>query len=275
MRDEPAGGEGATAARTEAEPGPAARHSGGCVLRRARPADEEALSELERAVFPTLRPLTNFRREIAKSGQAMLVAVRPGVERPPAPGASALSDDTRGPGGGGRLQRVLAGLKMLVASASGGGNGTAAGGDIAGYVSVWFAPGEAHLMSIGVREEDRRRGIGELLLLGAIEAAAEHDCATVTLEVRCSNEAARALYRKYGFRDAGLRKRYYVDNREDAVIMTTPRITDPEYAEALIALSRAHQRRIEGGRGGPSRAVDGSRHAPYPSAEPGRWPPGH
>jgi ribosomal-protein-alanine N-acetyltransferase len=61
--------------------------------------------------------------------------------------------------------------------------------------------------------------------------------------VRASNEAARSLYRKYGFQDAGLRKRYYSDNKEDAVIMTTLPIQSAEYRIRFEALVRDHAAR--------------------------------
>ncbi|WBL35221.1 hypothetical protein O0235_10520 [Tepidiforma flava] len=59
---------------------------------------------------------------------------------------------------------------------------------------------------------------------------------SVTLEVRVSNEAARALYRRYGFYEVGIRKRYYADNHEDAIIMTTERLDSPPYRERLERL---------------------------------------
>jgi [ribosomal protein S18]-alanine N-acetyltransferase len=91
-------------------------------------------------------------------------------------------------------------------------------GAIAGYCicsrydTVW------HLMNLAVAPERRRKGIGTQLLealLGKLPSPDE----PVTLEVRRSNEAALALYEKYGFKAAGVRRRYYADNGEDALIM--------------------------------------------------------
>jgi ribosomal-protein-alanine N-acetyltransferase len=89
--------------------------------------------------------------------------------------------------------------------------------------------GEAHIVSIAVRERYRRRGLGELLLIGAIELGLKRGEQVVTLEARVSNEPAKALYTKYGFSEAGLRRGYYADNHEDAVIMTTDDIASDGY----------------------------------------------
>jgi ribosomal-protein-alanine N-acetyltransferase len=79
------------------------------------------------------------------------------------------------------------------------------------YDTVW------HLMNIAVAPEDRRKGIGRALLAGLLERL--DDDAQVTLEVRRSNAAALALYESFGFRAAGVRRRYYQDNGEDALIL--------------------------------------------------------
>jgi ribosomal-protein-alanine N-acetyltransferase len=89
--------------------------------------------------------------------------------------------------------------------------------------------GEAHIVSIAVREAYKRKGLGELLLIGSVEMAMRRDCQVVTLEARVSNEPAIALYRKYGFNEVGLRRRYYSDNGEDALIMTTDKLSSDEY----------------------------------------------
>jgi ribosomal-protein-alanine N-acetyltransferase len=67
----------------------------------------------------------------------------------------------------------------------------------------------------------------------------------VTLEVRVSNQVAQNLYRKYGFREAGVRKRYYSDNHEDALIMWTPDIHEPSYREQFRMLKTVLAARLE------------------------------
>ena len=102
---------------------------------------------------------------------------------------------------------------------------------------------EAHIVSIGVRRGFRGKGVGELVLIGAIEQAMVRNARVVTLEVRISNHIAQNLYRKYGFEERGIRKGYYTDDREDALIMTTDPIHVPPYPEKLRGLIHAHEQR--------------------------------
>ena len=114
---------------------------------------------------------------------------------------------------------------------------------IAGFLGIWYMLDEAHIVSVGVRNRYRRFGIGEMLLIAAIEQAMARRAAVVTLEVRSSNRAAINLYRKYGFSEKGVRKGYYADNREDALIMTTEPIQHPDYRGFFVELEREHRRR--------------------------------
>ena len=111
---------------------------------------------------------------------------------------------------------------------------------IAGFVGLWFVLNEAHVVVIGLREVDRRKGVGELLFISAIEQALVNNSKVVTLEVRRSNDVAIELYRKYGFQKVGLRIRYYSDNGEDAVIMTTPPIQNDDFKDHLFNLTKQH-----------------------------------
>jgi len=79
------------------------------------------------------------------------------------------------------------------------------------YDRVW------HLMNVSVDPDDHRQGIASQLLIELLDQLGEE--AQVTLEVRTSNAGALALYERFGFRSAGIRRRYYQDNGEDAVIM--------------------------------------------------------
>lgn len=81
--------------------------------------------------------------------------------------------------------------------------------------------GEAHISTIAVRPGWRRRGIGELLLVAMIDKAVELGAEVMTLEVRVSNIAAQNLYRKYGFEEVRIKRRYYMDSGEDAIFMKT------------------------------------------------------
>ncbi len=107
---------------------------------------------------------------------------------------------------------------------------------LVGYGGFWLMVDEAHVSTIATHADWRRRGIGELLLVTMIDGAMQVGARWVTLEARVSNTGAQALYRKYGFDITGVRKRYYSDNNEDAVIMTTPLITTIEYQLKLQGL---------------------------------------
>lgn len=98
-------------------------------------------------------------------------------------------------------------------------------GEMVGYGVMMPAPGEVHLLTIGIAAPHQRKGRGALLLHQLLELARAHEAERVLLEVRPSNIAAQALYRKCGFIRIGLRRGYYpADNnsREDAIVMACP-----------------------------------------------------
>ena len=92
------------------------------------------------------------------------------------------------------------------------------GAEISGFVGVKRIADEAHVMSLAVRPAGRRRGLGRALVNAALASPALAGVSRVHLEVRPSNEAARALYASLGFAQTGVRKNYYGD--EDALLMT-------------------------------------------------------
>ena len=97
---------------------------------------------------------------------------------------------------------------------------------------------EAHITTFAVLPEHRRRKIGERMLQRMFEVAEDMGAEWLTLEVRVSNLAAQRLYEKYGFRRTGVRRRYYSDNNEDALIMSTERIRDRAMRDHLANLRR-------------------------------------
>ncbi len=109
---------------------------------------------------------------------------------------------------------------------------------IIGFAGMWNLYDEAHVTTIGVIPEYRRRGLGELLFLALIEEAIRRQVTWVTLEVRVSNASAQALYTKYGFTVQGRRPRYYSDNNEDAFIMWSDSLKKPEYQAQIESLRR-------------------------------------
>jgi ribosomal-protein-alanine N-acetyltransferase len=189
-------------------------------------ADIDQVVEIEHESFPTTWPRTAYRRELTNQFARYVVVV----------------DRTHDPVTAQQKQRR--GFLGLLRNTE---ETTVSNEYIVGYVGVWFMVDEAHIVAIAVREAYRRRGLGELLLAEAIDLALANRQECVTLEVRLSNYPAQALYEKYRFLKVGVRKRYYSDNHEDAIIMSTPPIQHISYKEHLEYLRKAYERRwLEG-----------------------------
>ena len=189
-------------------------------------------AEIERDAFPTLFPPTSFRRELKNRLARYLVASR--LEDPPELTRQPTESPTR--------------ITRLWRSASSLWNGRPIAWQpgqpyIVGFLGTWYMHDEAHIVSVGVRSDYRGFGIGELLLIGAIEQAQKRRMRAVTLEVRVSNHIAQNLYKKYGFERMGIRKGYYSDNREDALIMTVSTINSRTYRQNLSHLIASHRKR--------------------------------
>lgn len=90
---------------------------------------------------------------------------------------------------------------------------------VLGYIDYWITFDTCQLASIAVSREARRKGIAKALMDEMIQAAEKKYCSVISLEVRVSNEPAKALYQRYGFVEASIRKNYYSDNHEDAILM--------------------------------------------------------
>jgi ribosomal-protein-alanine N-acetyltransferase len=110
------------------------------------------------------------------------------------------------------------------------------GSRLVGYGGMWLMVDEAHITTFAVHPAWRRQHIGERLLLAFLDLAIARGAHEATLEVRLSNLAARRLYEKYGFRPVGLRPRYYSDDHEDALIMTTTPLREPAMRDRLADL---------------------------------------
>jgi ribosomal-protein-alanine N-acetyltransferase len=206
-------------------------------IRRLRTEDIEQVIDIEREAFLPLRLGTAFKRELNNRYARYLVACQPEEvaeeieEAPQTPESIVLE-----PSDASLWGRMVRGVKGMV------GKPILEDGkpeDIAGYVGLWFQGNEAHITEIAVREKLRGNGIGELLLIGSVRVAMERGSTVLTLEARVSNFIAQRLYDKYGFQEVGIRKNYYSDNREDAVIMTTSPIHATEYREKFRELQEA------------------------------------
>ncbi len=151
-------------------------------LRPATPADLPQILTIEETLFPgDAWPEEAFRRQIENSAAEVLA-----LELVEPAGDTNHGDETP--------------AKRLV-----------------GYVAVWLIEDLVHLMNIGVSPEMQGRGLGEYLMLRALQWARSHGAVECTLEVRVSNKQARSMYDRLGFRVEGRRRRYYMDNGEDAV----------------------------------------------------------
>lgn len=211
---------------------------------QVRPMDLGDISqvmEIEEESFLNMWPAMAFKRDIQHNRLARYLVVveqREGTDEAAAPPAEGEPGEVPVPPVGvgrwlGELNRLFGSEEEVEASRE----------PIVGFVGVWLTLDEAHIVTIAVRESHRGRGIGELLLIAAIALATLNDQDVVTLEVRASNQAAQALYEKYGFKKVGVRHRYYSDNHEDAVIMTTDSIHAAPYRELCQRLRREHRQR--------------------------------
>ena len=209
-----------------------------------RPLEEKDVAqsaEIERDAFPTLFPPTSFRRELNNRMANYLVAWRrgnvdgPDANAPPSEQPSASEGQNSRP----LVSRLINNARSLLPKR----HSAWEPGDqfLAGFLGTWYMVDEAHVVSVGVRARYRGSGIGELLLIAAIEHAMKRRAEVVTLEVRVSNHVAKNLYLKYGFEEKGRRNGYYTDNREDALIMTTEPINESPYPEEFRKLVQAHE----------------------------------
>jgi len=137
---------------------------------------------------------------------------------------------------------------------------------IVAYGGMWLMVDEAHITTFAVHPAWRRQRLGEQLLLAFLDLARDRHAREATLEVRLSNLAARRLYEKYGFRPVGVRPRYYSDNNEDALIMTTSALSDPAQRARIERLRAALD-------DGP--APIGPFEPDEPDADEGGAPPAH
>jgi ribosomal-protein-alanine N-acetyltransferase len=174
--------------------------------------DVAEVMEIERMSFPSPWSARAYRYELQENNLSHYLVARP--QRPL---------DKNEPGFLDRLQRSL-------------GVAVPPEVNILGYGGFWLLAGEAHISTIAVRPEWRRRGIGELLLVAMLEQAVELGGNLATLEVRVSNVAAQSLYQKYGFAKVGLRPRYYSDRGEDALIMSTKHLTSAAFQSGFQRL---------------------------------------
>jgi len=189
-----------------------------------RVSDIDEVTQIDHLSFPTPWSYNSYYNEIERNKAAYYFVLR--LRDVPHNG-----DDHEN--GWRRLQRWL---------------GVAPGherGSIIGYAGMWMMHDEAHISTIAIHPAWRGHGLGEYMLLAMLAAAQALKAAMVTLEVRVTNHRAQELYRKYRFEVVGRRRGYYSDNGEDALLMTTPSLNDPEYDHTLALLTTALREQLQ------------------------------
>jgi [ribosomal protein S18]-alanine N-acetyltransferase len=175
-------------------------------VRKMRWEDLEQMRGIDLVCFPAMLPPTNYKTEFINPMAHYLVAY----------------DDAHG---------VIE---------DGTGNPKV---EILGFVGLWFMASEIHIINLAVHPGYRHQGIGELLLINAIDLSVDLKAILITLEVRVTNLAAQALYSKYGFSERGVRRAYYLNDREDAAIMTLDNMASLAYQEVFQKLKEVFAKR--------------------------------
>jgi [ribosomal protein S18]-alanine N-acetyltransferase len=203
-------------------------------VRRMSRDDLEQVNEIDREAFPSQWPPANYRQELQNKIAYYVVACDDArtITMPPAARESRT----------GLLNRLMFWTRGRPESDP---PPPAVQKYIAGFCGLWMLADEAHVTNLAVRQAYRGKGIGELLLLSSIDLAAELNARFLTLEVRASNLVAQSLYRKYGFVQMGVRRGYYLDNHEDAIIMTTDSISSITFIEQNRQLREALKKKLE------------------------------
>lgn len=192
-------------------------------------SDVPRVVEIERLAYPSTWPPSAYRKELQDNRWAHYIVLRD--KQIAYESVSATMQASEKP-------RRFFSLPFL----PGRTTATVSSPDLAsvvGFAGLWLMVDEAHVTTIAMHPNFRRRGLGEYMLASLIDIAYEIGAKWVTLEVRVTNYNAQNLYRKYGFREAGLRHRYYSDNQEDALIMWTDEINSPAYRDHFQQLKSA------------------------------------
>ena len=125
--------------------------------------------------------------------------------------------------------------------------GARANGTLVGFGGIWLMVDEAHITTMAVHPEHRRQGVATAMLLELLQEARRGGARVATLDVRVSNVDAQRLYRAFGFQEVGRRIRYYDDNGEDALVMTTAELESPAQLAAEASMRARHEERAARG----------------------------
>ena len=199
--------------------------------------DIPQVSAIEREAFPPPWPPTNFKRDLTVNSLTYyMVAYRESLEVNLA-SHNVNAVQPRDKETQTKIQLLASAMRRLIKKEN---SSKISEQFILGFAGLWFMADEAHLANIAVREGYREKGVGEQLLISILELAIEQNARFITLEVRESNKAAQALYRKFGFTEVGTRREYYTDNKEDAILMTVDGISTPSFKNMLLGFKKAH-----------------------------------
>ncbi len=202
--------------------------------------DIPAVMEVERQSFTMPWPSHAYKRELKENRLARYIVARrtfPGPDLIPARGSE--------PEGVVSRSTARRGLLDWIADLLGGhAQPSEAVGErvqrVVGYAGLWLMVDEAHVTSIAVASAYRGLGVGELLFISLVDVSRQIGAQYMTLEVRVSNTLAQNLYRKFGFKETGVRRKYYSDNNEDALIMWSDPLDSPGFQH----LVEEHRRKL-------------------------------
>ena len=200
--------------------------------------DIAQVTDIDRESFPTQWPPANYRHELQNRLARYVVACDEETKVGQTEGKAYSEEFT--PGLASKVKRFFTRDYF-----SGNKLPSPARECIIGFAGLWVLAEEAHITNIAVRQTHRRQGIGELLLISVIDLATELNAHIITLEVRTSNNVAQSLYSKYGFAQVGMRRGYYTDNREDALLMSTEHITSALFQARLQQLKQVLSKKLE------------------------------
>lgn len=210
-------------------------------------ADIPAVMAVERQSFSMPWPANAYRREIKENRLAHYIVARRtfpvATDDVGATGeeATASTRPTQQPGIQGLLKRLLSTLGSSVELPQLADERSKR---VVGYAGLWLMVDEAHITTIAVTPDYRGFGVGELLLLGLIDISRQIGARYLTLEVRVSNTLAQNLYRKFLFKETGVRRRYYSDDNEDALIMWSDPLDSPGFQQTVEEHRRALLERL-------------------------------
>ena len=205
------------------------------IIRFMRQQDISQVTVIDHQAFPTEWPPTNFQRELENKLAYYIVACETQNKNPQSDAKSTNREIQ--PGLFDRVRRIF--IRSQISQ-----DKPLEEVPILGYAGMWIMADEAHITSIASHQEHRHQGIGAALLICLIELAIAKHTRIITLEARVSNQVAQNLYYKFGFDKLGVRKAYYLDNKEDAVIMSTEYIGSPSFKEKFTRVKQDYHQKI-------------------------------